>query len=64
MERHFAISALEYLELKHLATMLIVILSLPTEVILEVFKNLEWRDILHASQVSLGGSSLISPQLN
>ena len=44
--------------------MLIVILSLPTEVIMEVFKNLEWGDILCASQVSFGGSSLISPRLN
>jgi hypothetical protein len=34
--------------------MLIVILSLPTEVIGEVFKNMGWRDILRASQVSLG----------
>ena len=56
--RHCLISALKYLELKHLATMLI--LSLPTEVIMEVFKNMGWRDILRASQVSFGGSSLCS----
>jgi len=42
----------------------IVILSLPTEVIMEVFKSMGWRDILHASQVSFGGTSLISPLIN
>lgn len=31
--------------------MVSVLLSLPTEVMLEVFKNMRWRDILHASQV-------------
>jgi len=36
----------------------IVILSLPAEVIMQVFKNMGWRDILRASQVSFRGSSL------
>ena len=35
-----------------------LILSLPAEVIMEVFKNMGWRDILRASQVSFGGPSL------
>ena len=30
----------------------------------EVFKNMGWRDILHASQVSFGGASLIGLLLN
>jgi len=34
-----------------------IILSLPTEVIMEVFKGMGWRDILRASQVSFGGLS-------
>jgi hypothetical protein len=52
------------LELRDLATM-IIILSLPmAEVIMEVFKNMRWRDIFRASQVSFGASSLISPRLN
>jgi len=40
--------------------MVVVILSLPTEVIMDVFKNMGWRDILRASQVSFCGSLYFS----
>ena len=44
--------------------MLIVILGPPAEVIMEVFKNMGWKDILRASQVSFLGSFLCNLSAN